>query len=162
MKIDGVEVYEKYLYELEQLQIKDLCGSAIHAGAGVIADAIRREVNDLPTHTGMKHGDENNKIDTISKEQTIGLKYGLGISRMRFDNGYYNVKVGFDGYNDVRTRNYPEGQPNALIARSVNSGTSFRQKNPFVDRAVRRSRRVAEAVMVKAFDENLKKLLKGR
>ena len=56
------------------------------------------------------------------------------------------------------TRKYPHGQPNALIARAVISGTSFRKKNNFVGRAVKAVKAEAENQMRAAFDEIFDKM----
>ena len=79
---------------------------------------------------------------------------------MRNDGGYYNVAVGFHGYNSQSTEKYANGQPNAMIARSVNSGTYFRQKNPFFDRAIRSSKGAAESAMARKADELINELMK--
>ena len=58
-----------------------------------------------------------------------------------------NTKIGFDGYNDVKTKKYPNGQPNMMIARSINAGTSFRRPYPFVQRCGKNAKLPAEAAM---------------
>ena len=95
----------------------------------------------------------------ISEEQKQGLINGFGIAPMQNDNGYLHVKLGFDGYNSVKTKNYPNGQPNSVIARSVNSGTSFRQRIPFVDNAVSRAKAAAEEKMIKKLDTEIKDVM---
>ena len=63
------------------------------------------------------------------------------------------MKIGFDGYNEVQTKTFPNGQPNALIARSIESGSSTREKTPFLRPALAAARKQAiEAARVK-FDE---------
>ena len=52
----------------------------------------------------------------------------MGISPIKHDGDYINAKVGFDGYGSIPTKKYPKGVPNQLVARSVNSGTSFLKK----------------------------------
>ena len=79
---------------------------------------------------------------------------------MRDDNGFINVKLGFDGYNATRTKKYPRGQPNVLIARSVNSGTTFRKKTKFVDKAVNSAKKAAEAAMDAACSREIEKIMK--
>ena len=87
---------------------------------------------------------------SLTSAQKKGLQEGLGVSPMENDNGYWNVKVGFDGYNKVKTRKYPNGQPNALIARATESGSSVREKTPFVRPAVSASQKKAlEAAKIK-------------
>ena len=72
----------------------------------------------------------------MSELEKQGLLEGFGISPMENENGYYNVKLGFDGYNSVKTHKYKQGQPNVLIARITESGSSYRAKTPFIRPAV--------------------------
>ena len=99
-------------------------------------------------------------IDTVTLPQKAGLLDGFGISRMKDDGGFVNVKLGFDGYNSTRTEKYPRGQPNVLIARSVNSGTTFRKKTKFVDKAVNSAKKAAEAAMDAACSREIEKIMK--
>ena len=41
----------------------------------------------------------------LTKTAKQGLLDGLGITPMRNDDGVWNVKIGFDGYNDMPTQN---------------------------------------------------------
>lgn len=156
MKFHGLEEYEKQLLKLPQITEK-VIGQSVYQGAKVIADAVKASIADIPIDERRVKAGE--MLNGISQAQKSGLEAGFGISTMRNDSGYINVKVGFDGYNSVRTKKYPNGQPNAMIARSVNSGTSFRQRYPFVDNAVRNTKDAAEQAMIKTFDEALKDAL---
>ncbi len=157
----GLEEYEAMLSNLESFEsIQAVCGATIYAGADVVANAIRQGVDALPVVDHRAKGSASHQINGITSAQKRGLQESFGITPMSYENGYYNVKLGFDGYNSVKTENYPSGQPNALIARSVNSGTSFRQKIPFVDQAVRKAKPKALTSMTRAFDEALQKQIK--
>lgn len=156
LKMRGLEEYEKQLTKIYALS-EECIGQAIHDGAGVVADAVRAKIEALPIdERRVKNGE---LLYGLSQAQKDGLLDGFGISRMQNDSGYINVKLGFAGYNSVVTKKYPQGQPNAMIARSVNSGTSFRQRIPFVDNAVREKKAECEEKMAKKFDEVLKKAL---
>ena len=63
---------------------------------------------------------------------------------MQNDQGYVNVKLGFDGYNSVKTKKYPNGQPNALIASVTESGSPYREKTGFIRKSVNTSKKDAE------------------
>lgn len=126
---------------------------AVYKGAKIIADAVRAEIESLPTYGRGGWDPEGRKI---SSSQKTGLLDGLGISRFQNTDGFINVKLGFDGYNKTVTKNYPQGQPNAMIARSLVSGTSFRAKNDFIGRAVRRTKASAEKTMANALDDYYK------
>lgn len=160
-KVQGLEEYEKVLSGIENLTDKgELAGVTIYAGANVVADAIRQAIQNLPEVDHRKHGSAGNQLEGITSAQKEGLLEGFGITKMGNDGGLFNVKLGFDGYNSVKTKQYPSGQPNAMIARSINSGTSFRKKTRFVDIAAKKAKPEAEKAMAEAFDGKLEEMLK--
>ena len=154
----GLKDYELMLSRLEGVT-DDMIGRAVYAGAGIVADAVKQGIQSLPIVTG--YGTESNPLPGgVTSAQKAGLIDGFGISKLRDDNGYLNVKLGFDGYNRTRTEKYPQGQPNQLVARGVESGTSWKQKKPFIRPAVTRSRKPAEAEMKRVIDEEIEKIVK--
>lgn len=149
---------DKYLHTLEKLtDSREYIGEAVYAGAGIVADNVRSQIQGLPV--AQKFARNGEKISTITSVQKKGLLDGFGISHMRDDGGYYNVKLGFEGFNGQKTDEYPYGVPNSIIARSVVSGTYFRQKNDFIGRAVRNTKNKAQTEMEKKLDEAIQKLL---
>lgn len=160
-KLKGLDEYEKVLSGIADAAEKgELAGAAIYAGADVVADAIRESIQTLPEVDHRKRGSASDQLNGITSAQKEGLLEGFGITPMRNDNGVFNVKLGFDGYNKVKTKRWPSGQPNAMIARSVNSGTSFRKKTRFVDKATKEAKPKAEKAMVEAFDRKLAEKMK--
>lgn len=163
LKMREMEEYERMLSKLGSFDtIQAICGKTIYSGAEVVADAIRAGIESLPEVDDYITGTPGAMITGVTASQKQGLLDGFGISKMGKTDGCYNVKLGFDGSNDTETESYPFGQPNVMIARSVNSGTSFRKKIPFVDDAVKQSRKQAEAAMVKTADEEFEKIAKGK
>ncbi len=150
LKLRGLEEYEKKLLELRNMT-KDVIGEAVFEGAAVVADEVRRNIQALPVDDRFVKG--AGTLYGVSEAQKQGLLDGFGIAPLQDENGYLHVKLGFSGYNSVRTKNFPNGQPNSMIARSVNSGTSFRQRIPFVDTAVASARSQAEDKMKQKLDE---------
>lgn len=137
---------------------KDMIGKAVFDGAGIAADAVKAGIESLPIDE--RHFKYGQMLNGISRIQKAGLVDGFGISPMENDNGYNHVKLGFAGYNDVKTKSYPNGQPNSVIARSVNGGTSFRVRIPFVDNAVNSKKAAVENKMKETFDKELEKVVK--
>lgn len=129
-KIDGLEAFAKTLKQMEKAGEK-IAGHAVYKGAGVVADTVRQSINALPEIKG--YGTEAHPLaGGVTSAQKKGLQDGLGISTMQTDaQGGVNVKIGFNGYNATRTKKFPAGQPNVLIARGVESGTSWKRKRPF-------------------------------
>lgn len=149
----GLEEYEIKLSQLQSAKTtREIAAKAIYEGAGIVTDAIRGNIRTLRESRDVHKG--------VTPQQKEGLLNGLGIARMRNDNGYYNVKPGFDGYNTHKGKKYPKGQPNQLVARSLEKGTSTAPRQAFVAPAVRKSKKAAEAAMAKILDEEIKKIMK--
>ena len=139
---------------------KDICGAAIYEGAKIIADEVKSNLDSLNVTTDelamlkAKKG-EPTYITQRAKE---GLIKSFGVTPMsQDDSGIYNVKLGFDGYNDVKTKKWTKGQPNQLIARACESGSSAMIKQPFFREAVQKTKKKAESRMAEVLDEKIKK-----
>ena len=153
------EAINSYLSMLKKMQVNsdEIIRRAIYPAAGIMADAIKKEVDNLPIVSPKERGTEKKGITSKQKE---GLQDSLGISPMKERDGVISAKIGFDGYNSVKTKKFPNGQPNAMIARSINSGTSFREKTQFMDKAIRKNRKKVEKEIEKQLDEQIKKIMK--
>ena len=155
----GLNDYELMISMLSK-GVDDIAGKAIYAGAGIVADAIKENIKALPIVRG--YGTEKDPLPGgVTAPQKAGLIDGMGISPMQNDAGYLNVKIGFDGYNATKTEKYPQGQPNQLVARGVESGTSWKQKKPFIRPAINASKSRAEAEMARILDQEIEKITKG-
>lgn len=150
-QFNGMKEYAEYLQRIGA-NTKEICGAGVYAMAEVVTDKIRANLDALPTvdEAEALAAYQEQRKTSLTSAQKKGLQASLGISKIENDNGYWNVKVGFDGYNKVKTRKYPNGQPNALIARATESGSSVREKTPFVRPAVSASQKKAlEAAKIK-------------
>ena len=172
----GKEV-DQYIRSLEKFTdaTDGMLKTTIYPGAEVIADEIREAIKELPeikqspketgkkATTGKKDTRKNRQRSTgkkaagVTKVDKEGLLDGLGITKMRYDGSLLNAKIGMDGYNKHVTDKYPKGHPNAMIARSVESGTSFRQKTPFIKPTVTAQKSRAEHRMAAEFDKQVAK-----
>ena len=155
---------DEYLGKLSKLSAaikNEVCGPAIYNAASIVADAIRQELKKVPTDE--KHGTNGDKAKGPRKIQKKGLYESLGITTLRTDgNGDMDVKIGFDGYNEVKTKSFPKGQPNQMIARSVERGTSFMKANPFVKKAVSRTKEEALEEMKKTVDKQIESIMERK
>lgn len=149
----------EYIAELQALEknASPAIGKAIYNGAGWVADCIREAVLMLPVD---RRWYVKGQRDGIHPDQKEGLLDGLGISKIRNDNGYKNVKIGFDGYNKIRTERWPNGQPNVLVARATESGTSFLPKYGTISQTVRESKKECERIMRETIDEEIQNITK--
>lgn len=155
----GIDGYIKAL-GVNLDEIHGTCGRAVFDGAKIVADTIKSNIDRLPVLKSEWYSAEN-QTSGVTARQKQGLQDGFGIAPMVNDDGYYNVKVGFHGYNSQKTWRYPEGQPNAMIARAVEGGTSFRRKHPFVAPAIRKSRAKAERAIQERIERRLKEIHGG-
>lgn len=139
---------------------EQIAKKAIHAGAGIVADAIKKNLNAMPEDEFrfLRDGD---KFDGLSKQQKQDLLASFGITPIaKDDKGNWNAKIGFDGYGSMQTRQYPKGLPNQLLARAAESGSSVRKKHPFVRPAVNATKKPAQAEMGRVADEEIQKLMR--
>lgn len=157
--VKGLEEYALMLSKLGSAS-EAITKEAVYAGAAVVADAIKEALKDLPVEDGF--GTDKDPINGITKKQKADLIDGFGLTPIEDKDGYVQTKAGFDGYGSVPTKKYPKGVPNQLIARSVESGTSFRKKNPFIRRTVNKVRGQAQDAMAKEIDSILEKMNGGK
>lgn len=139
-------------------EARDICGKTLYPGAGIVADAVKAAIDTIPARD--RNTRKGAPIRGITEVERAGLKEGFGVAKMQEADGSYNVALGFDGYNQDVTKKYPKGHANDMIARSVESGTSFLQKTPFIGPAVRAATAKAEAAMAAAFDREIQERTK--
>lgn len=151
-----------FLFKLSKIELvtrEEFIGGALYAGAAIAADLVRAELEKLPTDESF--GTPSHQTRGPSAVQKEGLSSSLGIASMRENgSGLYDVKVGFDGYNQVQTKRWPKGQPNQMVARSVESGTSWMAKNPFIKRAAAKSRKAVRAAMETHIKKTVETIMK--
>lgn len=151
----------KYTDNLDNLLFDTgkMVGKMLYEGAKIVTDEVAKNIDALPTQLGRpKKGQQREP----SPQEKQGLKDGLGIAKKKIDGTFINVKVGFDGYNSVTTERWPNGVPNALVARSIESGTTFIKRHPFVTQAVKATKAEAEKRMAEIVDEFCKKDMEVR
>ena len=128
---------DDYALRLSQLATDSevIAKKAIYAGADVIADKIKSNLEGI-----------------LSSEATGELVDSFGVTPIEKDSsGNFNAKIGFDGYDS-------KGVANQLKARVIESGTSTKQKHPFVRPAVNATKKQAVARMGEIIDEEIKKM----
>lgn len=159
-KIEGLSEYSQQLNQLynDALPIIRQC---LYDGAAVMADAIRDAIDTIPTRSNKEFGTAQNMLTGLTAKQKAGLKESFGISPMSDRNNQQSVKCGFDGYNDVVTEKYPNGQPNQLIARAIESGTSFLQPCHFMSKAINANKAAVEEKMAQTCDAEIAKRTTG-
>lgn len=163
-EITGTETVREYLNLLRGAleKRKQLFTRSIKPGADIVADYCKGKLLDLKTDdTFFKFSQQyNHPRRGPTKRQKAGLVESMGLAPIQKKPDGWDVKLGFDGYNDIVSERWPKGQPNAMIARSVNKGTSFMVAQPFMDKTVSvttaKANKAIEEEFIKIFTEYIK------
>lgn len=151
---EGIDAIVNQFEKLDQ-QAKPMIGRSLYQGAKIMADALKKATEALPVD------DTNKKVEIrqgLRTKQKIGLIKSMGITKMEEKDGYYNIKVGYDGYNDIVSPRWSMGQPNAMIARSIENGTSFLPATHFIRKALKANEKAIEKAMSEAIYDTIKNM----
>ena len=130
---------------------EEIAKKAIYEGAKILADQIKSNIESLPTDEEWGSSDHLKSGPTAKEKEEI--KKGFGLAKMLDSNGFINTKIGFGeaGYDS-------RGKPVQMIARSVNSGTTFMKRNPFFANGVRQGKGHAEQRMKEILEREIDNL----
>lgn len=158
----GMSISTAGLTELNQLlgklgaRAQDVASGALFDGAGIVADAFTSAVSGIET-APFKYA-RPGKTRLPSPEEKAALEGKTGIAKFRKDGSEVNTLVGFNpnsGYADVAGHT----KPVPVIARSINSGTSFMKKQPVFRKAVSKSREPAQQAIVAKAEQMLEEII---
>lgn len=157
-KFEGVD---KLIAQYQKLNkdTEKVIGKAVYNGTNVVMKAIIAGIESIQTDDSHGFGTAENPKTGPTSIQKAGLRHSVGIAKMRNDNGFFNTKIGFDGYNYVKTKRWPSGQPNMMVARSIESGTSWMKKQPFMRKAEQGAKKQCEIVMSQTVDKEIEKII---
>ena len=107
MQIKGLDEYLSAISELGN-KTEKLTSEAIYNGANIMADEVRSKIQSLSTVNENYNRAAYRKgyRGKLSEEQKKGLLDSLGIAKLEQSPAYKNVRIGFDGYNNVKTKKY--------------------------------------------------------
>lgn len=133
---------------------------AVYEGMKAIKNEVEAQVRALPDEEGYLKPEQLPRNALTRREKTELLKH-IGISDMEVKDGTVNNSISFNGYTDIKTKKYPQGVPAILIARSINSGSSVRQKHPFMRQARAAAKAKAIQAATDAALESLSQIMEG-
>ena len=154
LEYNGLEEFGAILSDMEP-QTEAVLKMAVYDGAHQVFEELKRQIQNLPTSDSKKGGKRD-----ITEQQKQGLLSGMYGSTIQTKDGAVYTFIGFTGYNSVRTKKHPKGQPNILIARSVESGGTYMNKRPFVSKTVNAARAKALAATKSTFEQQMEKITK--
>lgn len=154
IKIDGFEEISKKITELGAAG-EAIGRMAVYDGAKVIADELRKKINGLPTEDNRLLID-GDKFNVITARDKTDLVNSMGVSGIMSEADGVRTVIGFAGYGRRKTKKYPNGLPMAMLARSIESGSSVREKHPFIRKAVNAKKKEAIRAMIERAEYQIK------
>ena len=160
LTVNGLEDFSTRIHALGE-KGEDVAKAAVYEGAKVLTEAVKQAIRELPEEpwhfVRPGKGEELNVITPADKEDLIN---GLGIAHFDSTGGKVTTAIGFNGYSSHPTKKYTSGVPLALIARSIESGSSVRRKLPFMRRAANNAKERAQQAMVQAAYAKIEEITK--
>lgn len=162
IKTDGLDELSKMLSELGD-KAESVASKALYKGAGVMADAIRSEANAIKAEPQQKkkRPPEKTPARWPTPEEKAAVVNSIGIAKFNKNGSEVDTLIGIasgSGYSSVGKGEKRKAV--RLIGRSINSGTSFMHKQPFVRKAVAKAREAAKAAIVAEAEAQIAELTK--
>lgn len=157
IQTEGLEQLNAMMAELKDGAM-DVAAKALYAGAGVVGDAFTAAEGRIATAPFRYAPPGQTRLPSPEEKAAVTGKSGIA----KFHNTGDGVDTligisGAAGYANIA------GKPKAvrLIARSINSGTSFMQKQPVFRKAVSQSSGAAKAATVAKAEEMFNEIIKA-
>lgn len=151
---------------------KKAAKQGMYKGAGIIADALTKEVNAIKT-APFKYAKDGKKRLASPEEKEMVQQASRGISKFRDSEIEIQTSIGFQnaGYapivwnhaNSGKRTNYKNKsgesvKPVAVVANTINSGNSFMVKQPFARKAFKQNEKAATAAIESTITKELEEL----
>lgn len=153
MQVTGIEELSRKLNALGD-KAEEVASRALYAGAGVMADQYTAAADSIRT-APFRYAFNGKKRDP-SPEEKAAVQGKIGIAKFNRNGSEVNTSVG------VGARGYVEiggkRKAAAMIANSINSGTSFMNKQPAFRRAATQARGAATEAVVQAAEAKIKEI----
>ena len=139
-------------------EAQDVASGALFDGAGVVADAFTAAANSISTEPFRYAAGGRTRMP--SPEEKAAVVGKSGIAKFNKNGSEVDTLIGITGsagYADVG------GKKKAvrMIARAINSGTSFMKKQPVFRRAVSKSRGSAKSAIVAKAEKMFNEIING-
>lgn len=141
---------------------QDVASGSLFDGAAVVADAYTSAINSIVSEdfNYIANGDAAGVKRYASHEEKAALMGKSGVAKFIKTGEEVNTLVGFSGKAGYATVG---GKQKAvrLIARAINSGTSFMHKQPVFRKAVTSSQGAAKAAIISKAEQMFNELIGG-
>jgi HK97 gp10 family phage protein len=150
LKVEGMEQITGMLKQAGEAA-EGIAAQALYKGAGIVADEISREARGVTTKP-FRYANGWQREPSPEEKAAIVAAGAAGIAKFQKTGNEVNTSVGYSrsGYVTINGKK----KAVAVIANSINSGTSFMKKQPFIRKAVSRSKSKAS----QAIEEEIERL----
>ena len=190
MKVDGMAEVSEMLAQLEERAPK-AAAKALYTGAGIMAQEILKEMGKIKTapfeyakngETRLPSPEEKDALmqagvgvakfsgDGTEIDTSVGFNQS-GYVRVNFRHMNANARTNYKLANGknvgamkaklLKMNKSGDQKPIGVIANSINSGTSFMQKQPFVRKAASSGGKKAMAAMKEAIEKEIEAMTKN-
>lgn len=156
LKVEGMDDIAAMLQKAGQAA-DGIAAQALYEGAGVVADAVSAGARGVST-SPFKYAKGWQRQPSPEEKEALVSAGAAGIAKFQHTGNSVNTSVGYNrsGYANVNGKK----KPIAVIANSINSGTSFMRKQPFIRKAVSQSQGKATSVIENKVNEMVEKMMK--
>jgi len=136
LKVEGMDEITEMLSKAAEAA-PGIAARALYKGAGVVADEISRQARGLKT-SRFRYAKGWQRDPSPEEKEALVAAGAAGIAKFDKTGNEVNTSVGYSrsGYVMINGKR----KAVAVIANSINSGTSFMKKQPFIRKAVSQSK----------------------
>ena len=157
MKTEGVEEISRMLNQLGE-KAQAVASKALYDGAGIMAKEIANRVHGIDTAPFKYASGGETRMPSPEEKAVVESAGAVGIAKFDKNGSEVQTSVGYNrsGYAMMVGKRVPV----PLIANSINSGTSFMRKQPFVRKAVNRASSRASAAIRESIEKDVDTITK--
>jgi HK97 gp10 family phage protein len=149
MKVDGMAEISTLLDKMDK-EAPKVAARALYEGAGIMADEIKKGAGLIKTAPFKYAGNGESRLPS-PEEKEIVMNASAGIAKFDKNGTEVDTSVGYRnaGYAELNGKT----KPIPVIVNSINSGTSFMKKQPFVRKAARSGGQKAINAMARSIED---------
>ena len=155
MKVDGMVEISELLEELDS-KAPAVAAQALYEGAAVMRNGLQKQAETIRT-APFKYAKGGETRLPSPEEKEIVIQAGIGVAKFDKNGTEVNTSVGYSnaGYAELdgKTRPIP------VIVNSINSGTSFMKKQPFIRKGANTNAQKAMTAMSEKIENALNEII---
>lgn len=158
LKVDGMAEISETLSKMDE-KAPGVASKALYEGAGIMADEIKKSAATIRTASFKWASSRKGQTRLPSpEEKEIVMQADAGIAKFNKNGTEVDTSVGFRnaGYTQLKGKTVPIPK----IVNSINSGTSFMNKQPFVRKAASSGGKKAIAAMKEVIETEFEAMTK--